>query len=191
VAAAPRSACCSGAAGTSRASLGLLCPCCRVRSATARLAVEAVPSRTAVVVLLPALLPHRSASGPCADDHSATTRLTQDRGGACSWAASWVELDGLCGMVVFFGGREKSLSAGPTPWRRCLRVSPLLPEGPRLIPLSHPLRIPGETLGLVRATAASSSHPFLKVLLWYAAIRSARRVVGIFRRAQRLRANFV
>jgi hypothetical protein len=36
-----------------------------------------------------------------------------------------------------------------------------------------------------------SSHSFLKVLLWYAAIRSARRVVGSFRRAQRLRANFV
>jgi hypothetical protein len=88
VAAALRPACCSVAAETSRASLGLLCPRCRVRSATARLAVEAVPSRTAVAVLLPALLPHRSASRPCADDHRATTRLTQDRGGACSWAAS-------------------------------------------------------------------------------------------------------
>jgi hypothetical protein len=33
----------------------------------------------------------------------------------------------------------------------------------------------------------SSSHPFLKVLLWYAALRRAKLVVGILQRAQRLR----
>ena len=55
------------------------------------------------------------------------------------------------------------------------------------VPLSTPLCVPGETLGLVRAAASSSSHPFLKVLLWYAALRSAKSVVGILRRAQRLR----
>jgi hypothetical protein len=50
-----------------------------------------------------------------------------------------------------------------------------------------PLRVPGVTLGLVRAAASPSSHPFLKVLAWYAELQSAKRVVGIFRRAQRLR----
>jgi hypothetical protein len=42
--------------------------------------VEAVPSRLAIVVLLPVLLPHRSASRLCADDHRETMRSTQDRG---------------------------------------------------------------------------------------------------------------
>jgi hypothetical protein len=50
-----------------------------------------------------------------------------------------------------------------------------------------PFRVPGETLGLVRAAASTSSHPFLKVLAWYAELQSAKSEVGIFRRAQRLR----
>jgi hypothetical protein len=50
-----------------------------------------------------------------------------------------------------------------------------------------PLRVPGETLGLVRAAASTSSHPFLKVLAWYAVLQSAKSAVGILRRAQRLR----
>jgi hypothetical protein len=39
----------------------------------------------------------------------------------------------------------------------------------------------------IRAAASASSHPFLKVLAWYAELQSAKSVVGIFRRAQRLR----
>jgi hypothetical protein len=49
-----------------------------------------------------------------------------------------------------------------------------------------PLRVPGETLGLVQAAASTSSLPFLKVLAWYAELQSAKGVVGILRRAQRL-----
>jgi hypothetical protein len=60
-------------------------------------------------------------------------------------------------------------------------------EGRRGFPFPLPFCISGETLGFVRAAASSSSHPFLKVLLWYAALRRAKLVVGIFRRAQRLR----
>jgi hypothetical protein len=60
-------------------------------------------------------------------------------------------------------------------------------EGRRGSPYPQPSRISGETLGFVRAAASSSSHPFLKVLLWYAALRRAKIVVGILRRAQRLR----
>jgi hypothetical protein len=40
-----------------------------------------------------------------------------------------------------------------------------LPEGHRVYPFPTPLCVPGETLGLVRATASSSSLSFLKVLL--------------------------
>jgi hypothetical protein len=50
-------------------------------------------------------------------------------------------------------------------------------EGRRGSPYPQPSRISGETLGFVRAAASSSSHPFLKVLLWYAALRRAKIVV--------------
>jgi hypothetical protein len=40
-----------------------------------------------------------------------------------------------------------------------------LPEGLRVYPFPTPLGVPGETLGLVRAAASSSSLSFLKVLL--------------------------
>ena len=44
-------------------------------------------------------------------------------------------------------------------------MPPFLPEGRRVYPYPTPLRVPGETLGLVRAAAASSPPPLLKVLL--------------------------
>lgn len=61
-------------------------------------------------------------------------------------------------------GREKSLLTCPTPTRRRLWVPPFLPEGCHVY-LSLITFVPGETLGLVRAAAASSSFSLLKVLL--------------------------
>jgi hypothetical protein len=50
-------------------------------------------------------------------------------------------------------------------------------KGIRCTPFSAPLRVPRETLGLVWAAASSSSHPFLKVLAWYAELQSTKTVV--------------
>ncbi|XP_037416750.1 probable LRR receptor-like serine/threonine-protein kinase At2g28960 [Triticum dicoccoides] len=58
--------------------------------------------------------------------------------------------------------REKSLPVLSAPTRCRLRASPFLPEGRRCYPSSTPLRVPGETVGHVRAAASSTSHPFLE-----------------------------
>ena len=62
-----------------------------------------------------------------------------------------------------------------------------LPEGRRVSPSSTPPRVPGETLGHVRATVSSSFVFLLEGVAWYAAFRSARSMVRIFRLSQRLR----
>jgi hypothetical protein len=103
-------------------------------------------------------------SRPRVDDHNETTKMTQDRGGACSWAASWVAHYGSSRVVVFWGSGEIHVGSFSTD-----AVMPagaaFLPKGPRVYPFPTPHCVPGETVGLVRAAAASSSFSFLKVLL--------------------------
>jgi hypothetical protein len=65
----------------------------------------------------------------------------------------------------FFGGREKSLLGSSSTDAVTPAGAAFLPEGPRVYLFSIPHCVPGETLGLVRAAAASSSFSFLKVLL--------------------------
>jgi hypothetical protein len=55
------------------------------------------------------------------------------------------------------------------------------------VPLSHALRVPGETLGLVRGSSVVIVASLLECVAWYAALRSAKSVVEILWRAQRLR----
>jgi hypothetical protein len=71
---------------------------------------------------------------------------------------------GSSGVVVFWGLGEISVGLfdidAVTP-----AGAAFLPERHRVYPFPTPLCVPGETLGLVRAAAASSSFSFLKVLL--------------------------
>jgi hypothetical protein len=110
----------------------------------------------------------------------------QDRGGASWWAASLAECVGASGAWFFWGSGEILVGSrhrcGDAHGRRHSFL-----KGIGCTPFSMPLRVSGETLGLVRAAASTSSHPFLKVLAWYAELQCARSVVGILRRAQRLR----
>jgi hypothetical protein len=68
------------------------------------------------------------------------------------------------GVVVFWG-----LGEIPVGLSDIDAVTPagaaFFPEGHRVYPFPTPLCVPGETLGLVRATTSSSSLSFLKVLL--------------------------
>jgi hypothetical protein len=87
-------------------------------------------------------------------------------------------------------GREKSVSACPTPTRRRLWVQPFLPEGVACTSAPSPPR----TGGYPRACPGSSGVIvvfLVEGVAWYVAIRIARSVVVIFRRAQRLRVVFV
>jgi hypothetical protein len=71
---------------------------------------------------------------------------------------------GSSGVVVFLG-----LGEIPIGLSNIDAVTPagvaFLPEGHQVYPFPTPLCVPGETLGLVRTAASSSSLSFLKVLL--------------------------
>jgi hypothetical protein len=90
--------------------------------------------------------------------------MAQDRGGACWWAASWVEHFEWSGVVVFLGSGEIPVGSSGTDVVTPAGVA-FLPEGLWVYPFPTPLGVPGETLGLVRAAATSSLISFLKVLL--------------------------
>lgn len=75
--------------------------------------------------------------------------------------AGWLRI----GRVVVVGVREKSVPVHPAPTRCRLRVPRFLPEGRRCYPSRTPFRVPGGTLGHIRAAASLTSHPFLEVLL--------------------------
>jgi hypothetical protein len=71
---------------------------------------------------------------------------------------------GSSGVVVFWGLGE--ILVGLSDINVVMPVgAAFLPEGHRVYPFPTPLCVLGETLGLVRATASSSSLSFLKVLL--------------------------
>jgi hypothetical protein len=70
--------------------------------------VEVVPSGMAAMLLSLFPLSLFLSSRPRVVDHSETTRMAQDRRGACWWAVSWAEHYGSSG-VLFFGGWKKSL----------------------------------------------------------------------------------
>lgn len=104
VVAALSAACCSVAAVALWARsgpAGLVCPCCRVRPATA-MALEAVTSRAMAVEavtshaasVLPPPFPCAPIFHPLGLAMASKVRRRgghQDRGGACWWVASWME----------------------------------------------------------------------------------------------------
>ena len=99
-----------------------------------------------------------------------------------------MEHDGESGGLVPWGSGEISVSLDTD------AVTPagvtVLPEGRRMYLLPIPRGVPGETLGRALWVCSGSSVVFVAHLLegaaWFAALRSARLVVGLFRRAQRL-----
>lgn len=84
-------------------------------------------------------------------------------------------------------GREKSLSGWPTPTWGCPQVPPFLLEGCWVKPSSLVLVRTG---GNPRRSIVVVAF-LLEGAAWYAAFQSARSVVGILRRVQRLRNTFV
>jgi hypothetical protein len=88
----------------------------------------------------------------------------QGRGGACWWLALMEGRLRILRVAVLWGSGEILVGLPTLTWWR-LRVSSFLLEERRMYTLFTIPRVPGETLGHVRAAAASSSHSFLKVLL--------------------------
>jgi hypothetical protein len=128
------------------------------------MALEVVLSGLAAMLLSAVRMSHFLSSRPHVGDHGETTRMAQDCGGACWWAACWVGHYGSSGVVVFWGLGEISVGLFDID-----AVTPVgaafFPEGHRVYPFPTPLCVLGETLGLVLAAAASLSFSFLKVLL--------------------------
>jgi hypothetical protein len=99
--------------------------------------VEVVPSGTAAMLLPLSPLSPFLFSRPRVDDHSETTRMAQDYGGACWWAASWAKHYELSGVVVFLGSGEILVGSSGTDVVTPAGVA-FLPEGPRCTPFPLP-----------------------------------------------------
>jgi hypothetical protein len=95
----------TGLFGPGRAILGLVCPLCHVRSATAK-AVEVVPSRPVGVPLPPSLPMSSLPLGPVPVTTVRRRGRLQDRGGVCWWVACLVEHVGAFRVVGLVVGRN-------------------------------------------------------------------------------------